>query len=159
MLEWSYCGIDANLMALHTYQQNRNESELEFQGCRKIYTCMLNSVCSDGYSFIKRGTANANTYPDSKVPGANMGPTWVLSAPDGPHVGPMNLAIRVPIKRLFHWRWSDMLALLMLSILYVIVVYIPMSGSMPWNIITWQPREAIPKCLEPWRQVQSILIC
>ena len=29
--------------------------------------------------------------PDSKVHGANMGPTWVLSAPDGPHVGPMNL--------------------------------------------------------------------
>ena len=23
-----------------------------------------------------------------------MGPTWVLSAPDGPHVGPMNLTIR-----------------------------------------------------------------
>ena len=34
-------------------------------------------------------------YPDSKVYGTNMGPTWVLSAPDGPHVGPMNLAIRV----------------------------------------------------------------
>ena len=32
--------------------------------------------------------------PDSKYHGANMGPTWVLSAPDGPHVGPMNLAIR-----------------------------------------------------------------
>ena len=32
--------------------------------------------------------------PDSKVHGANMGLTWVLSAPDGPHVGPMNLAIR-----------------------------------------------------------------
>ena len=32
--------------------------------------------------------------PDSKVHGANMGPTWVLSAPDGPHVGPMSLAIR-----------------------------------------------------------------
>ena len=32
--------------------------------------------------------------PDSKVYGANMGPTWVLSAPDGPHVGPMNFAIR-----------------------------------------------------------------
>ena len=26
--------------------------------------------------------------------GANMGPTWVLSDPDGPHVGAMNLAIR-----------------------------------------------------------------
>ena len=30
--------------------------------------------------------------PDSKVHGANMGHTWVLSAPDGPHIGPMNLA-------------------------------------------------------------------
>ena len=35
------------------------------------------------------------TFPDSKVHGANMGPTWVLSAPGGPHVGPMNFAIRV----------------------------------------------------------------
>ena len=34
-------------------------------------------------------------HPGSKVHGAIMGPTWVLSAPDGPHVGPMNLAIRV----------------------------------------------------------------
>ena len=31
--------------------------------------------------------------PDSKVHVAKMGPTWVLSAPDRPHVGPMNLAI------------------------------------------------------------------
>ena len=28
------------------------------------------------------------------VHGANMGPTWVLSAPDGTHVAPMNIAIR-----------------------------------------------------------------
>ena len=34
------------------------------------------------------------TYPDSKVHRANMRPTWVLSAPDEPHVGPMNLFIR-----------------------------------------------------------------
>ena len=34
------------------------------------------------------------TKPDNKVHGANLGPTWVLSAPDGPHVGPMKLAIR-----------------------------------------------------------------
>ena len=32
--------------------------------------------------------------PDSKVHGAYLGPTRVLSAPDGPHVGLMNLAIR-----------------------------------------------------------------
>ena len=33
------------------------------------------------------------TVPDSNDHGANMGPTWVLSAPGGPHVGPMNLAL------------------------------------------------------------------
>ena len=37
-------------------------------------------------------------YPDSKVHGDNMGPTWVLSAPDGPHVGPMNRALRLVIQ-------------------------------------------------------------
>ena len=31
--------------------------------------------------------------PDSKDHGANMGPTWALSAPGRPHVGPMILAI------------------------------------------------------------------
>ena len=39
-------------------------------------------------------------YPGSKVHGANMGPTWVLSAPDGPHVDPMNLAMWVGLS---HW--------------------------------------------------------
>ena len=34
-------------------------------------------------------------FPDSKVHGANIGPTWVLSAPAGPHTGPRNPAIRV----------------------------------------------------------------
>ena len=36
-----------------------------------------------------------DNHTDSKVRGgANMGPTWVLSASDGLHVGPMNIAIR-----------------------------------------------------------------
>ena len=50
-------------------------------------------------SILVRGAPGAvsDGYPDSKVHGANMGPTWVLSAPRGPNVGPMNLAIRVCI--------------------------------------------------------------
>ena len=40
------------------------------------------------------GDLRRHLTPDGKVHGANMGPTWVLSAPDGPHVGPMNFAIR-----------------------------------------------------------------
>ena len=63
-------------------------------------------------------------YPDSKVHGTTMGPTWVLSAPDGPHVSPMNLAIRiglalfshilqdyfsgaVAVTSFFQWHWSN----------------------------------------------------
>ena len=43
------------------------------------------------YMFFRISLKN----PDSKVHGDNMGPTWVLSPPDGPHVGSLNLAIRV----------------------------------------------------------------
>ena len=39
-----------------------------------------------------------NDFPDCKVHGANMGHTWVMWAPCGPHVDPTNLAIRV-------WLW------------------------------------------------------
>ena len=39
--------------------------------------------------------SNVVVFPDNKIHGANKGPIWVLSAPDGPHVGPMNHAIRV----------------------------------------------------------------
>ena len=46
------------------------------------------------YYFIGISTHVPQTIPNIKVHGANIGPTWVLSAPCGPHVGPMNLAIR-----------------------------------------------------------------
>ena len=46
------------------------------------------------YSKYSNYCASKHEDPDNKVYGANMGPTWVLLAPDGPHVGPMNLAIR-----------------------------------------------------------------
>ena len=47
-----------------------------------------NQTSKVGWSVMSQGGI-----PDSKVHGANMGPTWILSAPGGPHVGPMNLAI------------------------------------------------------------------
>ena len=46
------------------------------------------------FSPPKQLLLNAEYIPDSKDHGGNMGPTWVLSAPGGPYVGPMNLAIR-----------------------------------------------------------------
>ena len=35
------------------------------------------------------------SYPDSKIHGANMGPIWGRQDPGGPHVGPMTFAIWV----------------------------------------------------------------
>ena len=46
-------------------------------------------------------------YPDSKVHGTNMGPTWGWQDPGGPHVSPMNRAIWVLLKsagnQQVHW--------------------------------------------------------
>ena len=71
-------------------------------------TIIWNSNWNFYYNAQSENAYNGAVYtvyliPDSKVPGANMGPTWVLPAPDGPHVGPMNLAIRDDIyKRLWY---------------------------------------------------------
>ena len=77
---------------------------LNLQGKFHIHRCLFlaDSVHTDwaNRSLPIRGThgwvarGNQEAIPDSKVHGAHMGPTWVLSAPNGPHVGPMNLAIR-----------------------------------------------------------------
>ena len=44
---------------------------------------------------LQKGLVTGKTFPDSKVHGANMGPTWGRQDPGGPHVGPMNLVIWV----------------------------------------------------------------
>ena len=54
--------------------------------------CILKFTQVDMYS-VKTAMLLPCT-PDSKVHGSYMGPTRVLSAPDGLHVVPMNLAIR-----------------------------------------------------------------
>ena len=60
---------------------------------------IINTLCYRyGYYIIPIQNPECDTakhdIPDSKVHGVNMGPTRVLSVPDGPHVGPMHLAIR-----------------------------------------------------------------
>ena len=51
--------------------------------------------------------------PDSKVPGPNMGPAWDLSAPDGPHVGPMNIAFRAVSAIKYAQRFAFVLSIFM----------------------------------------------
>ena len=61
---------------------------------RPIMTQLTDTYASTGNGELKSVAYELQPIPDNKVHGANMGPTWVLSAPDGPHVGPMGLAIR-----------------------------------------------------------------
>ena len=64
-----------------------------------LQSCPEPSTCNHFTKNAQVLVVPDHIYPDSKVQGANMGPTWVLSAPDGPHVGPMNLAIWVVLSR------------------------------------------------------------
>ena len=59
-----------------------------------IYELLLQATLSC-YAYNSSSEYITHNYPDSKVHWASMGPTWVLPASDGPHVGPMNLAIGV----------------------------------------------------------------
>ena len=43
-------------------------------------------------------------FPDSKAHRANMGPIWGWQDPDGPHVGPMNIAIWVVLSHVWSTR-------------------------------------------------------
>ena len=61
--------------------------------CYNVNELMLIGPCIH-MGIASELTPVAKQIPDCKVLGANMGPTWGLSAPDGPHVGPTNLAIR-----------------------------------------------------------------
>ena len=81
---------------------NNNYSRYECDGpiFIEINAIMEIGSLSPAQSYTQRQKTNIfpNDFPDSKFHGANMGPAWVLSAPDGPHVGPMNLAIRVTVR-------------------------------------------------------------
>ena len=53
------------------------------------------SAANHFLNIIRKTRGQYKIYSDSKVHGSNMGLTWVMSAPDGPHVGPMDLTIMV----------------------------------------------------------------
>ena len=67
------------------------ESELLPFSFKRIHLNMSFATMADNLS---RGRGVKKKAPDSKIHWDTMGPTWVLSAPDGLHAAPMNLVIR-----------------------------------------------------------------
>ena len=81
------------------------------RGVQYFCSCHIrnNYLCNLSWQKLKGAAQRIPTVsvPGSKVHGASIGPTWILSAPDGPHVGPMNLAIRGLSLRLVHQLWCE----------------------------------------------------
>ena len=59
--------------------------------CKNMTQGTYDQMISLAVQFTSVSTAVIWNIPDSKVHGTNMGPTWVLPAPDGPRVGPWTL--------------------------------------------------------------------
>ena len=84
-----------------------------------------------------------------------MGPTWVLSAPDGPHVGPMNLAIRAGmVYRHFHFIISSIHLQCILSHCCIIVAAM---GFLLYAINVFTRVKSVYRCNTPIVIYKSIL--
>ena len=78
----------------HIWDIELMENSATFWFWKTNISCCPNRLNENEWQSLHTASSSNSWTPDSKVHGANMGLTWVLSAPDGPHVGPMNLAIR-----------------------------------------------------------------
>ena len=63
------------------------------------------TVCSQANLSAACGKVKFLIITDSKVHGANLGPTWVLSAPDGPMLAPWTLLSRIVLRSDLHYWW------------------------------------------------------
>ena len=78
------------LLVLPWYQQPWHLLHMKNRYVSSVRT-YFSSTCA---ILLVRKVRKCDCIPDSKVHAAYMCPTWVLSAPGGPHIGPMNFVIR-----------------------------------------------------------------
>ena len=76
----------------HTHLHNVDSNPVQGSGLKPNEASCLTLVWADFESDSHRNPISSPRY---KVYVANMGPTWVLVAPGGTRVGPMNIVIRV----------------------------------------------------------------
>ena len=99
-------GTNVDLLSIKPEWGYFNKIPLKFKSFKKIHLKVSTAKCRPfctgfnaviGVSMIKmddRGRSKDDREtPDSKVHGANLGPTWGRQDPAGPHAGPMNFAI------------------------------------------------------------------
>ena len=111
---------------------------LVIQGARVLAVIISKSSSQIQHKIGELIVAHWCHIPDNKVHGANMGPTWVLSAPRGPHVGPMNLAIRDGIEELTHHQFNQWLVPCLALSHYLNhgwhIVNLTLGNNIHWNL-------------------------
>ena len=65
-----------------------------------IYLCIYISIIHTSVIVWHISRLQYHIVPDNMIHGANMRSTWVLSAPGGSHVNPMNIAIKCLISQI-----------------------------------------------------------
>ena len=83
------------------YQKSQGIQCPQAKGCQRNIAEMIENVVIkiwlDSILHIRQKTVIPTQIAKFMGPTWDMGPTWVLSTPDGPHVGPRNLAIRISL--------------------------------------------------------------
>ena len=96
---WHWAGIETELFTHDFYMYVQRHITICFDIHRSTNVLFFGELlvfdCGQPRNHMCENSLHNCIIPDNRVHGANMGPTWVLSAPDGPHLGSMNLAIRV----------------------------------------------------------------
>ena len=113
--EWASCQyyLTMNLACINLWQaQSSQQSEA---------LPWLMTDCIQRFILCKQ---NKVAYPDSKVHGASMGPTWGPQDPGGPNVGPINLDIWVYTSNAWWDRYRISIKIHKYSLYYMAVKHI-----------------------------------
>ena len=121
---------------LHKHMDNVHLKSIRYMLFVVILFCQLIAA----HGGLENSTCICVKYPDSKVHGANMGPTWVLPAPDEPHDGPINFVIWVATRQeMLLWSTITRTCLpviqnRIISVIYILYVFFQIQDLKYQNI-------------------------
>ena len=104
MCDWRECitGVDNDLVSNRRQVIIWTNNVFETTHIFSIFHVVSVNIVAYDVLVLRHQQAQYPIPPDSKIHGANMGPTWGRQDPGGPHVGHTNLAIWAVIQELFH---------------------------------------------------------
>ena len=143
-----FCNVLLQIVLLDEALECYDRSREWLHPAIAMFCCIETQICIQYIFFNAHAHCQCNllTYmhtkriPGSKVHGANMGCTWVLSAPDWPHVGSMNHAIRLcsyitadSAGVLITWTQTTQILYFLDILIDCIIIKNNHQGKLPWR--------------------------